>query len=58
MISDYKVKRRKEGSSARTINYELTVMSHAFKIAIREWELTTDNPVKKVPPFVAAFRRQ
>jgi integrase len=48
MISDYKVKRRKAGSSARTINYELTVMSHAFNIAMREWELATDNPVKRV----------
>ena len=48
MISDYKVKRRSDGVSPRTINYELTVMSHAFNIGIREWDLATDNPVKKV----------
>ena len=48
MISDYKVKRRAEGVSPRTINYELTTMSHAFNIAIREWGLASDNPVKKV----------
>jgi len=48
MISDYKVQRRDEGASARTINYELTLMSHAFNIAIREWEWLNDNPVKKV----------
>jgi integrase len=48
MISDYKVKRRADGVSPRTINYELTTMSHAFNIAIREWALASDNPVKKV----------
>lgn len=48
MISDYKVKRRREGASARTSNYELTVMSHAFNMAMREWELAKDNPVKRV----------
>ena len=48
MVSDYKVKRRDEGASPRTINYELTLMSHAFNIAIREWGLASDNPVKKV----------
>ena len=48
MVSDYKVKRRKDGVSPRTINYELTTMSHAFSIAIREWELASDNPVLKV----------
>lgn len=48
MISDYKVTRRTEGVSPRTINYELAVMSHAFNIAMREWELVSDNPVRKV----------
>jgi len=48
MISDFKVKRRADGVSPRTINYELTTMSHAFNIAIREWGLASDNPVKKV----------
>jgi len=48
IISEYKVKRRAEGASPRTINYELTLMSHAFNIAIKEWEWVNDNPVKRV----------
>jgi len=48
MISDYKLQRRTEGASPRTINYELTLMSHAFNIAIREWEWVKENPVTKV----------
>ncbi|MBW2638150.1 MAG: site-specific integrase, partial [Deltaproteobacteria bacterium] len=48
MISDYKVQRRREGAAPRTINYELTLMSHAFNIGILEWEWVNDNPVKKV----------
>lgn len=48
MISDYKLKRRKEGAAPRTINYELSLMGHAFNIAIREWEWIKDNPVKRV----------
>lgn len=48
IISEYKTKRREEGASPRTINYELTVMSHAFNLATREWEITNDNPVQKV----------
>ncbi|MBW2673254.1 MAG: site-specific integrase [Deltaproteobacteria bacterium] len=48
MISDYKVKRRGDGVSPRTINYELVTMSHAFNMAIREWGLVNDNPVARV----------
>lgn len=48
MVSDYKVQRRADGVSPRTINYELTTMSHAFNIATREWGLASHNPVKKV----------
>jgi len=48
MISEYKVLRRTEGVSPRTINYELTLMSHAFNLAIRQWEWLDDNPVKRV----------
>jgi integrase len=47
-ISEYKVKRRDEGASPRTINYELALMSHAFNLAIKEWEWLKDNPVRKV----------
>jgi integrase len=47
-ISGYKVNRRDEGASPRTINYELALMSHAFNLAIKEWEWLKDNPVRKV----------
>ena len=47
-IAAYKVERRREGASPRTINYELTVMGHAFKIAMREWEWVRENPVSRV----------
>jgi integrase len=48
LISDYKNKRREEGASPRTLNYELALMSHSFNLAIREWEWMRENPVKKV----------
>jgi integrase len=48
LISEYKTKRRDEGASPRTLNYELALMSHSFNLAIREWEWTRENPVKKV----------
>ena len=47
-ISGYKTKRRGEGASPRTLNYELALMSHAFNLAIKEWEWVRENPVAKV----------
>ncbi len=47
-IFQYKVMRRDEGASPRTINYELSLMSHAFNLAIKEWEWLKDNPVSRV----------
>ncbi len=47
-ISEYKTKRRMEGASPRTVNYELTLMGHAYNLAIREWGWLNDNPVIKV----------
>jgi len=47
-IAEYKNKRRAEGAAPQTINNELSLMSHAFNLAIREWEWTKENPVKKV----------
>jgi len=47
-ISEYKAKRRDEGASPRTINYELALISHAFNLAIKEWEWLKDNPVSRV----------
>jgi len=48
MIAEYKVKRREEGASPRSLNYELVLMGHAFNLAMKEWELVNDNPVRKV----------
>ena len=48
IIADYKTKRREEGASPRTVNYELTLMGHAFNLAIKEWEWCKENPVRKV----------
>jgi integrase len=47
-IADYKVMRRQEGASPRTVNYELSLMGHAFNMALREWEWVRVNPVSKV----------
>ncbi|PKN33229.1 MAG: site-specific integrase [Deltaproteobacteria bacterium HGW-Deltaproteobacteria-19] len=48
MIADYKTKRREEGVSPRTINYELILMGHAFNLAMKEWQWVNDNPVMRV----------
>jgi len=48
LISAYKTKRREEGAAPKTINNELTLMGHAFNIAIREWEWVKENPVCKI----------
>ncbi len=48
LIAEYKTYRREQGISARTLNYELALMSHAFNLAIKEWEWVSDNPVKKI----------
>ena len=47
-VADYKGMRRQEGASPRTVNYELTVMGHAFSLAIKEWEWVKGNPVSRV----------
>ena len=47
-ISEYKSKRREEGAAPATLNKELTVMSHSFNLAIKEWEWVKENPVNHV----------
>jgi integrase len=47
-ISDYKNTRHREGAAPKTINNELALMSHAFNLAIKDWEWLKENPVKKV----------
>jgi len=48
LISEYKAKRREKGCAPKTLNNELTLMSHAFNLAIKEWEWVKENPVQKV----------
>ncbi|MFI5304918.1 MAG: tyrosine-type recombinase/integrase [Nitrospiria bacterium] len=47
-ISEYKTIRRNEKSAPKTINNELALMSHAYNLAIKEWEWVRENPVKRV----------
>ncbi len=48
MISRYKVLRNDEGAAPASINRELSMMSKAFNIAVREWEWIKENPVSKI----------
>lgn len=48
LISEYKNKRFTEGAKPATLQKELICLSHAFNLAIKEWEWTTVNPVQKV----------
>lgn len=48
LIAAYKAKRRAEGAAAKTINIELGILSHAFQLAVKEWEWVTENPVIRV----------
>src|SRR5262245_60511119 len=47
-VAAYKVKRRGDSAAPKTINNELVLMSHAFTVAIREWEWLNANPVTLV----------
>jgi integrase len=48
LIAEYKTSRRAEEAAPQTVNNELSLMSHAFNLAIREWEWIRENPVKRV----------
>lgn len=48
MIAEYKGQRRAKGAAPKTINDELTLLSHAYKLAMREWEWVASNPVQRV----------
>lgn len=48
VITEYKSHRRKKGASPKTINSELTLLSHAYTLAMREWEWVAQNPVQRV----------
>ena len=47
-IAEYKQKRRENGAAPKTINNELALMSHAFNLAMKEWEWVRENPVSQV----------
>ncbi len=48
LLAEYKAKRRAAGGAAKTINDELTLLGHAYKLATKEWEWVTDNPVQRI----------
>ena len=48
LITEYKARRRAKGASPKSINNELTLLSHAFTLAMKEWEWVMDNPVQRV----------
>jgi len=47
-LADYKASRRAHGVAAKTLNDELGLLGHAYKLGMREWEWVTDNPVQKI----------
>jgi integrase len=47
-LADYKASRRAQGVASKTLNDELGLLGHAYKLAVREWEWATDNPVLKI----------
>ena len=47
-LADYKASRRAQGVAAKTLNDELGLLGHAYKLGMREWEWVTDNPVLKI----------
>jgi integrase len=47
-VAAYKKARVDEGAAPKTINNELILMGHAYKLAMREWEWVRENPVSNV----------
>ena len=47
-LAEYKASRRAEGAAPKTLNDELTLLGHAYKLAMMEWEWASDNPVLKI----------
>jgi len=48
MISKFKTLRREEGAAPGSVNIELTMLSKAFSLVIKEWEWLKENPVARV----------
>ncbi len=49
MVSRYKVLRNDEGAAPASVNRELSMLSKAFNLAIKEWEWLKDNSASSVP---------
>jgi len=47
-LAEYKARRRAQGVAPKTLNDELGLLGHAYKLGMREWEWVTDNPVLKI----------
>src|SRR6185295_354449 len=47
-LAQYKASRRAQGAAPQTLNAELILLGHAYKLAVREWEWVTDNPVLRI----------
>jgi integrase len=48
IINQFKLQRKAQGRKPATINRQLTIMSSAYNVAIREWEWLDNNPLKRV----------
>ena len=47
-LAEYKANRRAQGIAPKTLNDELTLLGHAYKLAMMEWKWVTDNPVLRI----------
>jgi integrase len=48
LLTEYRSMCRGKGLAPSSINQRRTLLRHAFKLAIREWEWVKDNPVDRV----------
>ncbi len=48
LISTFKTTCRDKGLAPATINHRRTLLRHAFKLAIKEWQWCKENPVERV----------
>ena len=48
LISKYKIQRLQEGAKPATLNRELSLMKHAFNLALSEWDWVKENPCCRV----------
>ncbi|VAX18872.1 hypothetical protein MNBD_NITROSPINAE04-2647 [hydrothermal vent metagenome] len=56
-ISFYKSERRKAGRKEATIRNELALLSNAYTLAFKEWDLINENPFLKVKLPIADNKR-